>query len=57
MNDDSGRDGRVKIVETRASIPQVDDLRVLRVVRESLRMDPPVVQFAPQSKRYLGFFH
>jgi hypothetical protein len=53
----SDRDGRVKVVEMRTSTPEADDLRVLRVVRKSLRMDPPLVQFAPQSKRYLGFFH
>jgi len=34
-----------------------DETRVLRVMRESLRMEPPVVRFVPQSKRYLGFFH
>ena len=57
MSDDSGSDTRIKVVEMRPNAPEVDDGRVLRVVRESLRLDPPVVQFAPQSKRYLGFFH
>ncbi|HLF77617.1 MAG TPA: hypothetical protein VJB57_09020 [Dehalococcoidia bacterium] len=57
MSDDSGSDTRIKVVEMRPNAPEVDDGRVLRVVRESLRLDPPVVEFAPQSKRYLGFFH
>ena len=57
MTGESDRDRRIKVVEMRACGPETDDRRVLRVVRESLRMEPPVVQFAPQSKRYLGFFH
>jgi hypothetical protein len=44
------------MVDMRANAEN-DDSRVLRVIRESLRQDPPVVEFAPQAKRYLGFFH
>ena len=57
MTSESDKDGRVQIVETRAETTEIDDGRVLRVVRASLRMQPPVVEFARQSKRYLGFFH
>jgi hypothetical protein len=57
MTNASGSEGRVKVVEMRANAAEMDDGRVLRVVRQSLRMNPPVVQFAPQSKRCLGFFH
>jgi hypothetical protein len=44
-------------MEMKASFVHADDTRVLRVMRESLRMQPPAVRFVPQSKRYLGFFH
>ncbi len=57
MTSESDRDGRVTVVDRRAGTSETEDGRVLRVVRESLRQEPPVVQFAPQSKRCLGLFH
>jgi hypothetical protein len=34
-----------------------EEREVLRVVRESLRSDPPVVRFEAAPRRNLGFFH
>jgi hypothetical protein len=57
MREDSMGDVRIQVMEMKVSSASADDTRVLRVMRESLRMEPPVVRFVPQSKRYLGFFH
>ena len=57
MREDSMGVVRIQVMEMKASSVSADDARVLRVMRESLRMEPPVVRFVPQSKRYLGFFH
>ena len=57
MREDTIGDVRIQVKEMKASSASADDARVLRVMRESLRMEPPVVRFVPQSKRYLGFFH
>lgn len=57
MREDTIGDARIQVMEMRGSSVSSDDTRVLRVMRESLRMQPPVVRFVPQSKRYLGFFH
>jgi hypothetical protein len=57
MREDSISDVGIQVMERKFPAGVVDDARVLRVVRESLRKDPPAVRFVPQSKRYLGFFH
>ncbi len=57
MREETGRDGRVQVVEMRSSGNASDDTQVLRVMRDSLRTEPPVVRFVPQAKRNLGFFH
>ena len=57
MREESVAAGRVKVVETRSNANPIEDKQVLRVMRESLRMEPPVVRFEPQSQRNLGFFH
>jgi hypothetical protein len=56
MREESVAAGRVKVVETRSNANPSEDKQVLRVMRESLRMEPPVVRFE-QSQRNLGFFH
>ena len=33
------------------ALPEPDDLRVLRVVREALREEPPAVRFVPRDLR------
>jgi len=57
MREDTIGDVSVQVMEKKAASAYADDTRVLRVMRESLRMEPPAVRFVPQSKRYLGFFH
>jgi hypothetical protein len=57
MREDSMGVVRIQVMEMKVSSASADDTRVLCVMRESLRMEPPVVRFVPQSKRYLGFFH
>ena len=54
---DIGPDARITVVE-KADVNSGDgEGRVLRVVREGLRVDPPVVRFETAPRRYLGFFH
>ena len=57
MREDTIGEARVQVMEMKASSVSSDDTRVLRVMREPLRTEPPAVRFVPQSKRYLGFFH